>query len=329
LRTTFRGNRAAAALAATLAVIAALAASTSMSASAMPAQLAIAGVSASHPCGAIAEPQHIDHVIWVWMENQPYNKLIGSKKAPYLNQLANRCGLATNYHNITHPSAPEYIAATSGFLGGKDDCTAKQCPDPHDSIFAQATRAGETWASYDESMVGNCVDGFHGNYDVNHNPAVYYTKLHDQCMKYDVPMGNLTRGALVDALRSDLPTFTFITPNLVHDTHNTTIPIGDRYLSALMPKILNSGYYKSGDTAVFLVWDEGEDGKSAHCAHNTTDIGCHVPAVVMSPSIDPGTKSAVLFNHYSLLKTAEELLDLPYLGHANTEKSMVKAFNLR
>src|SRR5262249_38208225 len=100
------------------------------------------------------------------------------------------------------------------------------------------------------------------------------------------------------------------------------------YLSALMPTIFNSGYYRSGDTAVFLVWDEGEDGRTDHCAHDTTDIGCHVPAVVMSPSVVPGTKSGVLFNHYSLLRTAEDLLGLPYLGHANTEKSMAKAFNL-
>lgn len=328
MRIPFRGHRAAAAVATTFTIVGVLAALSPMPALGMSAPQHVSPLSASHPCGSMAEPQHIDHVIWVWMENQPYNELIGSKQAPYLNQLANRCGLATNYHNITHPSAPEYIAATSGFLGGKDDCTAQQCPDSHDSIFAQATRVGETWASYDESMVGNCVDGFHGNYDVNHNPAVYYTKLHDQCMKYDVPMGSLKRGALVDALNSDLPSFTFITPNLIHDTHNTTIPVGDRYLSELMPMIFDSGYYKSGDTAVFLVWDEGEDGRSNHCAHNTRDIGCHVPAVVMSPSVVPGTKSSVLFNHYSLLRTAEGLLDLPYLGHANTEQSMATAFNL-
>lgn len=265
------------------------------------------------------------------MENQPYNALIGSAQAPYLNRLAARCGLATNYHNITHPSAPEYIAATSGFLGGAGDCTAAQCPSGHNSIFNQTTQAGEDWKTFAESMVGNCVDGFHGTYDVNHNPAVYYTRLHDQCLANDVPLGTLAKGNLLNALSSNLPSFTFISPNLIHDSHDSTVAVGDRYLSRLMPLILNSGYYKSGDTAVFLVWDEGENGKTNNCATNTTDIGCHVPAVVMTPSVPAGTRVATLFNHYSLLATAEQLLGPRSLGHAadSTTHSMTVPFNLR
>ena len=57
---------------------------------------------------------HYQHVIWVWMENQPYSNIIGSPDTPYINNLAGSCGLATNYHNISHPSLPNYIAATSG-----------------------------------------------------------------------------------------------------------------------------------------------------------------------------------------------------------------------
>ena len=79
-----------------------------------------------------------------------------------------------------------------------------------------------------------------------------------------------------------------------------------------------------------LTWDEGEDGVSNNCAYNTTDIGCHVPAIVMSPYTPAGARSSVLFNHYSLLKTTEQLLNLPLLGHANdsTVTSMKKAFGL-
>ena len=48
------------------------------------------------------------------MENQSFSSVIGATSAPYLNSLTASCGLATNYHNITHPSLPNYIAATSG-----------------------------------------------------------------------------------------------------------------------------------------------------------------------------------------------------------------------
>ena len=47
------------------------------------------------------------------MENHGYGQVIGSSSAPFENQLAAQCGLATNYHAVTHPSLPNYIAATS------------------------------------------------------------------------------------------------------------------------------------------------------------------------------------------------------------------------
>ena len=40
-------------------------------------------------------------------------------------------------------------------------------------------------------------------------------------------------------------------------------------------------------------------------------MGCHVAALVISPSTPAGTRPGKLFNHYSLLATAEQLLGLP------------------
>jgi phosphatidylinositol-3-phosphatase len=86
--------------------------------------------------------------------------------------------------------------------------------------------------------------------------------------------------------------------------------------------------YRSGSTAVFITWDEGEGGTSSTCATNTADVGCHVATIVVSPSTVPGTKSSVLFNHWSLLGTAEQLLGLPKLGKAGSATAMTAAFNL-
>src|SRR5689334_3549830 len=70
---------------------------------------------ANPPCGFLGlTSTHYKHVIWVWMENKSYSNIIGSPDAPYENSLATSCGLATNYHNITHPSLPNYVGATSG-----------------------------------------------------------------------------------------------------------------------------------------------------------------------------------------------------------------------
>jgi hypothetical protein len=74
--------------------------------------VAAAQPSASHPCGTQAKPGTYKHVIWIWFENHSSSVIIGSSQAPYFNTLAKQCGLATNFHNITHPSLPNYIAAT-------------------------------------------------------------------------------------------------------------------------------------------------------------------------------------------------------------------------
>jgi arylsulfatase A-like enzyme len=83
-----------------------------------------------------------------------------------------------------------------------------------------------------------------------------------------------------------------------------------------------------GTTVVIIAWDEGEGGTSSNCAANTRDAGCHVAAIVVSPSTAPGTRSSTLFNHYSLLATTERLLGVPLLGQARAAASMLAAFNL-
>ena len=282
-------------------------------------------VAASGPCGTQATAPSYKHVIWIWMENHSYNTIIGSSQAPYINSLATECGLATNYHNISHPSLPNYVSATSG-LGYKSiakfdaDCDpVPGCTTKAKSIFAQ----GETWKAYEESMPANCAKADSGEYAVRHDPPPYYTTLKG-CTKFDVPYTKLAS----DLAAGKLPAFSFITPNLIDDMHDGTIADGNKWLSKNLPTIFNSAEYKSGSTAVFITWDEGEGGTSNTCATNTTDVGCHVATLVISPSTKAGTKSATLFNHYSLLGTAEQLHGLPKLGKAATARTMTAAFNL-
>jgi phospholipase C len=284
--------------------------------------------SASHPCGTVSKPGTYKHVIWIWMENHSSSAIIGSSQAPYVNGLAKQCGLATNYHNITHPSLPNYIAATSGLSssslhGFLPDCNpGGSCATPAKSIFGQ----GESWKSYEESMPSNCDHSNSGNYAVRHNPAVYYTTLHG-CSSDDVSYSRLA----ADLAHNQLPAFSFITPNLIDDTHNGTVADGDTWLSRNLPAILNSAEYRNGSTVVFITWDEGEGGHYAsgeQCATSTSDVSCQIATLVISPSTKAGTRSGTLFNHYSLLGTAEQLLHLSKLGQAASATTMTKAFNL-
>src|SRR5436309_723060 len=69
-------------------------------------------------CGSRPATDRWLHVVWIVMENHGYGNVIGSREAPYLNALARQCGLATDYHAISHPSLPNYIALTSGSTQG-------------------------------------------------------------------------------------------------------------------------------------------------------------------------------------------------------------------
>jgi acid phosphatase len=282
---------------------------------------------AAAPCGTLTGSQvSYTHVIWILEENHSYGDIVGNTaEAPYINSLISACGLATNYHNISHPSLPNYVGMTSGLpLSGlsqfTNDCSpSRKCSTTSPSIFSQTP----SWKAYEESMPSNCDKKNSGEYAVRHNPPPYFSTL-TGCATNDVPYTQLSTDLNSNSLRS----FSFITPNLIDDMHDGTILQGDQWLQANLPAILNSSEYTAGNVAVFITWDEGEGGTSNDCATNTTDIGCHVATIAISPSTTPGTQDGTLFNHYSLLGTAEQLLGLPPLQEAASFPTMVSAFGL-
>jgi hypothetical protein len=261
------------------------------------------------------------------MENHSFGDIIGNTaQAPYINTVAGECGLATNYHNLSHPSLPNYVGATSGLAARQlkpfdPDCNpSKKCSTSAPSIFGQ----GESWKAYEESIPANCAPANSGEYAVRHNPPPYYSTL-TGCATNDVPYPQLA----TDLTNGALPAFSFVTPNLIDDMHDGTIADGDTWLANNLPSILNSPEYTSGTIAVFITWDEGTGGKTGEdCATNTTDASCQVATIVVSPSTPAGSTSATLFNHYSLLGTTEQLLGQPLLGAATSASLMTAAFNL-
>lgn len=282
--------------------------------------------SADQPCGTRkAPPRHYRHVIWIWMENKSYDQVIGSKHAPYENELARACGLATRYRALVHPSLPNYLAATGGStFGVRDSGSPRSHPIRAGSLFDAVTRAGEEWRGYAESMPGTCALRSHGDYAVRHNPATYFTRIRRDCERWNVPLGTTGSGALADALRRDhLPAFSFVVPDLCSDTHNCAVSNGDAWLAGWISHIVESRAYAGGDTVVFLTWDEGEGKGRAAGARSL-----HIPLIVVSPSTPPGTRVSRPYDHYALLATTADLLGVPAPGHGASAPSMAAAFHL-
>jgi len=180
--------------------------------------------------------------------------------------------------------------------------------------------AGLTWRSYEESMPSNCDLTSSGGYAVKHNPAAYYTSIRSQCRRWDIPMGTTSSGSFAsDLARNGLSAFSFVTPNLCDDMHDCPVARGDEWLRRWIPRIVSSAGYQSGTTVLFITFDEG------------TTSSNQVATVIVSPSTRPATRSATPFDHYSLLKTTEQLLGLTgRLAHAAdaTTHDMRPAFDL-
>jgi phospholipase C len=311
-------------------------------------------------CGAMdgTHPATVSHVMVILFENRSYNAVVGSKSAPYLNgTLIAGCGLATNYHNYSHPSAPNYLALTSGTAQGKAvsaDCTPAGCPQSQDSIFSQLGNAGQAWREYAEAMPANCYKKTYDNtgyvnangstgeyYYVRHAPPPYYTSapVPAECASWDVPLGTSSSGSLLTALSpatDGLPAFSVVTPGGCDDMHDCSTSTGDDWLRTWIPIIQQSAAYQSGQLVVFITWDEGTGPDkvagetcwdSTH-ANSASYPSCHVATIVMSPHTAPGTTSGGYFNHLSLLGTAEDLLGLPRLPTTSGYTGLQAAFGL-
>jgi phospholipase C len=285
-------------------------------------------------CGWSAPPSRYQHVIWIWFENHSYGKIVGSSSAPYMNNtLGTQCGLATNFHNISHPSLPNYLGATSGLTNGLDrDCAPSSCSSSSRSIFKQLEQAGLTWKGYAESMTHNCAIYDTSPYAVRHNPPPYYTDVKATCPTKDVPLGAAADGNFARDLANDtLPSFAFVAPNLCNDMHDCSVSTGDAWLKTWLTKVVNAPAYNAGNTAVFVTFDEGGGGTHGEdCASpSNNDETCHVATYVLGPAVPAGARVSTRFTHYSMLRSTESMLGLTtFLGNAATATGMRQSFHL-
>jgi hypothetical protein len=334
-----------------------------------------ATVAALVPVTNAAALPAVDHVFVIVLENKGYAETFGpSSKAPYLARtLTGQGQLLSNYYGIGHLSLDNYIAMVSG--QGPNILTQADCPLYIDvlpglpaldgqvlgqgcvypravrTIADQLTARGLTWKAYMQDMGSNCrhpapntLDGTQNakvgdQYAARHNPFVYFHSLLDSgaCAARDVPLGQLPTDL---AAESTTPSYSFITPNLCEDGHDSPcvdhrpggLASADAFLRTWVPLILASPAYQSGGLLI-ITFDEAENsgasGDASSCCNepfgpNTINNGGLVlgsgggrtGTVLLSPFITPGTINATPYNHYSLLRSAENLFGLRHLGYA-------------
>jgi hypothetical protein len=249
------------------------------------------------------------HIFVIVLENKEYEQVIGSRRAPYLNNLAQQYGLARQFYGTRHPSLPNYIAMLGGDTFGIDsNCT--DCTVDQPNLVDQLEGAGRSWKSYMESMPSPCYSGDAGKlYRQKHNPFIYFDSIRtnpERCGKI-VPFTQFADDLQANAL----PNFVWITPNMCNAAHDCGIDSADSWLKQWVPAILASPAWQDGG-ALFVTFDEGES--DAGCCSNAS--GGRIATLVISPLGRPGFTSDIPYTHYSLLRTIERAWGLPPLGNA-------------
>jgi hypothetical protein len=224
------------------------------------------------------------------LENHSYSQILGNPCCPYLNAQASAGRIYANYHAITHPSLPNYLALSGGSTCGKTgtDAVAPYCPGRN--LWDQLRTAGLHWRVYQESMPTRCSLTDTSHYAVRHNPeALYADQAHSAtCVGHVLPL---------PATISALPALTFVTPNICNDMHSCSAATGDRWLQTWLPKFL-----AVPGTRVVVTFDEGSSDN--HIA--AFEVGAGVPNAVNRSN----------YSHYSLLAGIEDAFGLPRLANA-------------
>jgi phospholipase C len=234
-------------------------------------------------------------VFLIVMENRSYEEALGQ---PYTASLAGNYAVATNYHAIGHPSLPNYLALSSGSTWGITD-------DAYHAIAGRGlgdelTAAGVSWRAYEDGMTSGCFRS-PLPYVLHHNPFAYYG---GGCP------ANVVDGARLGAdLAGDTPRFSWIQPDACQSSHSCPVEDGDRWLAAVVPKILASQAWKQSGV-LFITWDE-DDGSARN----------RVATLVIAPGLK-AHETAAPYNHYSLLATIEDRLGVLRLGAAAGAQAM-------
>jgi phospholipase C len=266
---------------------------------ALVAVLALLGPATARATGV----PRLDHVIVVIMENHSYDQVIG---LPTIASLVTEGTVFTQSYGITHPSQPNYLALWSGGTQGvtNDNCPAPGSPYTTENLGHACEAAGVSWRAYSEYLPATgstACTASSSLYARKHDPWTNWSNLdHDNERRYADLAADIAGGTL--------PRLSFVVPSQCNDMHSCSVSIGDAWLAANMPAMLQAVGPRG---MVVLTFDE-DNGAS----------GNHILTLFVGPAVLVDHASAQLINHYTLLRCLCEALGITPFGAASGEASI-------
>lgn len=231
---------------------------------------------------------------------------------PNLQFLATQGITLTNYFAVTHPSEPNYVAAVGGDHFGMDGDDFIRIPSNVSTIVDLLDIKSISWAEYQEGLPYAGFQGF--NYSNQVNFANDYVRKHNPLVIFDSITNNPTRLELIknftafnaDLAAQTLPQWSFITPNMTNDGHDTNVTFAGNWARTFLTPLLNNSYFMN-NTLVVLTFDEDETYTSPNKMF-TVLLGGAIPTSLH------GTTDSTFYNHYSMISTVSANWGLPSLG---------------
>ncbi|MEU8517172.1 alkaline phosphatase family protein [Kitasatospora sp. NPDC048722] len=265
---------------------------------------ATGAAAAVQPATATASVPRPDHVVVVLFENTSESTIVGNPQAPYFNQLANTGANFTNSFAIEHPSQPNYLDL---FSGSNQGVTDDSCPHSFstDNEGAELIAKGLTFKGYSESLpsVGSTVCTS-GKYARKHVPWTNFT---------NVPASASLPFTSFPTDFTQLPTVSWVIPNLCDDIHDCSISTGDTWLKNNLDAYVQ--WAKTHNSLLITTFDEDDSAGPNQIA-----------TFFNGQQVKPGTYSEQI-DHFTVLRTIEDMYGLPHAGAAAQATPITDAWN--
>jgi len=201
-----------------------------------------------------------DRFVTIFLENTDFDMAAGD---PSLQWVAEQGITLTNYHAITHPSQPNYIAAVGGNTHWVIWDFFARIDKSKRTIVDLLDAKGVSWSEYEEDQP---YSGFQGDYVNQQNGKNDYVRKHNPLMSYDSVTSDLDRLAKIknltmfykDLENNSLPQWMFITPNMTNDGHDTSVTTAGSWTRRFLEPLLTNKNFMS-NTLILLTFDETEN----------------------------------------------------------------------